>query len=251
MKRNSMLLFAGIICAGLCVAQSPQGNSSAAAPSDKPATIGTQAQSEGGVPAGAVIAAELSKSIDAKKAKTGDKVEAKIAMDVLSQGKIVIPRDSKVFGHVVDAKAHSKNSAGSTLSISFDRIALKGGNELPLHLRIQAIGRPLQLAALADSSPMSDPGASASSQSSVSVGIGGASPRAPGSAPGAYPGTSPSSTDSAPPPEKGPAPLAPTSQGVVGIKGLELKSDAQSSVISSEKDNVKLESGTQILLRTN
>ena len=251
MKQISRLLFIAVISAGVCVAQSPNGNSTAAAPSEKAQVSGPRAQSQGGIPAGSVIAAELSKSIDAKKAKTGDKVEAKVVMDLLSQGKVVIPRNSKVLGHVVEAKAHSKDSAGSTLSIAFDRIALKGGGELPFQSRIQAIGRPLQMAAMPDSSAMGDPSVSASSQSSVSVGMGGAAPRTSGgAAPGSYPGASPSSADPTIAPEKGPAPLGPNSEGVVGIKGLELKSDAQSSVISSDKDNVKLESGTQIILRT-
>src|SRR6185437_13846064 len=50
---------------------------------------------------GSVLPVELDKSVDAKKAKPGDPVVAKVDQDLLSNGKIVIPRNSKVMGHVV------------------------------------------------------------------------------------------------------------------------------------------------------
>jgi len=46
-------------------------------------------------------------------------------------------------------------------------------------------------------------------------------------------------------------PLTGTSQGVIGLKGYSLNQGTmQDSVISSQDHNVKLESGTQILLKT-
>lgn len=55
------------------------------------------------IPAGTIIPAALSKSVDAKKAKPGDKIEARITMDLLCNGKVVTPRDTKVIGHVTEA----------------------------------------------------------------------------------------------------------------------------------------------------
>src|SRR5258708_4024431 len=49
-----------------------------------------------------VIAAELSKSLDARKNKVGDKVEAISTMDLLFHGQIVLPRDTKILGHVTN-----------------------------------------------------------------------------------------------------------------------------------------------------
>src|SRR5258705_90091 len=62
------------------------------------------AQNSSQFPAGTVIPVELAKSVDSKKAKAGDKIEAKIPMDLLSHGKIVIPKNTKVIGHVTEAK---------------------------------------------------------------------------------------------------------------------------------------------------
>ncbi len=74
----------------------------------------TTAQAPAQFAPGTVIPAELSKSVDAKKLKAGDQIEAKTAADMLSDGKIVMPRNTKVLGHVTSAKAHSKDSPDST-----------------------------------------------------------------------------------------------------------------------------------------
>lgn len=60
--------------------------------------------------AGTIISVELSKTLDAKKVKANDKIEARTAMDLLSHGQIIIPRNAKVIGHVTEAKAHTKQS---------------------------------------------------------------------------------------------------------------------------------------------
>ena len=39
------------------------------------------------------------------------------------------------------------------------------------------------------------------------------------------------------------------SQGIVGLKGLSLNRSGQVSVVSSRKDNIRLEGGTQLILR--
>src|SRR5436190_20672456 len=48
---------------------------------------------------GMIMYLELSKSIDAKKAKSGDAVSAILLADVVSRGKIVLRSDSKLLGH--------------------------------------------------------------------------------------------------------------------------------------------------------
>ena len=45
------------------------------------------------------------------------------------------------------------------------------------------------------------------------------------------------------------SPLAPTSRGVVGIKGLALQTSGSVSVLTSTTGNVHLDSGTQLMLR--
>ena len=84
-----------------------------------------------GLENGSILYAELSKTVDAKKAKAGDPVSAVLIADVLSHGKIVARRDSKLAGHVTEAQPHSKDTPESRLGIVFDKVVLKSGQEIP------------------------------------------------------------------------------------------------------------------------
>jgi hypothetical protein len=92
---------------------------------------------------GTILSVELSKSLDAKKSKANDRIEAKTATDLLAQGQIVVPRNTKIIGHVTEAKARSKTSPDSLVGITFDRILLKDGREVPLQVAVQTIAKPL------------------------------------------------------------------------------------------------------------
>jgi len=232
---------------GACLAQtsnSPQ----AAAP---PGTSAPAAAPANQLPAGTIIPAELAKSIDAKKAKSGDQVIAKTTIDLRSKdGSTVIPKGAKVLGHVTDAKARGKDESGSMVAIAFDKVELKGGRDLQFNGGIQAIGKPEQNAAAytGGGSPMSESGGVPSGAAGQG-GMGGArTGGAMGAPPSAgNPGNAPA--DSGVPASGGVGPLSPASQGVVGIQGLSLQDSAQASVITSSSGNVHLDSGTQLILR--
>jgi hypothetical protein len=196
------------------------------------------------LPPGTVLSVELSKSLDAKKSKADAKIEARTAVDLLVHGQIVVPRNTKIIGHVTEAKAHSKTSPGSLLAISFERMLLKGGREVPLQATVQAIARPLQLNNLGNE-PIGDMASGMPGQRPGSA----ADPTAP-SIPPKYP----TSAIPEPPGLNVPntstiSPLAPTSRGVVGIKGLALETSGPVSVLTSNTGNVHLDSGTQLMLR--
>jgi hypothetical protein len=255
MKRMLLAMLAPVIVTAAAAAQSAPAPSSATQPqgtAPQPDSA-AQAQSANQFPAGTIIPAELSKSVDSKKAKAGDKVEAKIPVDLLSHGKVVIPKNTKIIGHVTEAKAHSKESPGSMVGIAFDRISMKDGHEVPIQAAVQAIARPLQSAALSSSSSSEGAGMPSAGSPTTAGGGGGmgGGARVPAAS---YPSpTSPSTssgTDPRLPEGSTVAPLAPTSQGVVGMKGVSLKVSGQASVVSSEAENVHLDSGTQVMLRT-
>ena len=232
--------------------------SGAAAQDSAPTNAPNSAQSSqlAEIPAGTALAVELSKGIDSRKAKQGDPVYARTTQDMLSNGKVVIPHDSKVTGHITEAQGRPKGQKGdanSTIAIVFDQLAIKGGPELPFHASIQAIGEPLVTAP-----PIAGTGIPAGGYGgSVSAG-GGYPGQAPGSNPGNPPqsGTRPTGTE--PPDEPGTGPQNSTgypgaisvqSQGVIGLKGYALNSNDEASVISSTTENVKLEGGTQLILK--
>jgi hypothetical protein len=203
---------------------------------------------------GTVLSVELSKPLDAKKLKANDKFETRTVIDLLSHGQIVIPRNTKIVGHVTEAKAHSKQSAGSMVGVVFDRALMKDGRELPLQAAVQAVARPLQSApAFPADDPMAGattgmPSASQSQRGSIT---GAASTGTQFPNQGGYPPTNGNGLPSDPASTTGSSvsPLGPTSKGVVGIKGLSLESSGPASVISSKTENVHLDSGAQLILR--
>ena len=172
---------------------------------------------------GTIIPAELTKGLDVKKVKAGDKIEAKTSVDLLSDGEVIIPKGSRISGHISDVKARSKDSKDSMVGIVFDQLSTKDGGELAIQAAIQAIGKPAE----------SDTG-SASSIAGGPIGSAGAS------LPGGGSGQSSGSSGGA---------LNPNSQGVVGLRGLSLSTSGQASVINANNENIHLESGTQLILR--
>ncbi len=87
---------------------------------------------------GSILYAELTKTVDAKKAKVGDPVSAVLVADVLAHGKIVVRHDSKLVGHVTEVQIHTKEQPESRLGIVFDKAITKGG-DLPFQSLLLAI----------------------------------------------------------------------------------------------------------------
>lgn len=109
----------------------------------------TPAQAAAALPEGTTICAELTRTLDARKLKIGDKVEARTTLAVLARGIVAIPQGTKLLGHVTEAAARSDKSDRSVVGIVFDRVELKGSAEVPLTVTLQAVGeRPLNAVAV-------------------------------------------------------------------------------------------------------
>jgi hypothetical protein len=131
--------------------------SSAATAAQKPDdAAGAQATVE----TGSLIYAELSKTVDSKKAKAGDPVTALLLADVVSHGKIVVRRETKLVGHVTEAQPRSKENPESRLGIIFDKFIVKGGQEIPFRSVLMGLGpapRPVFDVPSAPSPPGTNP----------------------------------------------------------------------------------------------
>ena len=209
---------------------------------------------------GSVIPVTLSKSIDAKKAKTGDEVEAKVTQDMKAvSGEIIVPKDTRVVGHVTGAQAHSKEQKASQVSIAFDH-AVMNGADVPMPMSIQAIVGPENPNPGNNNAGSNAGGESAGvPASSGAAGNSGSGNARPGGTGSGAPAAAPSApTGSGETPSRAPAaaasrpPITGNTQGVVGIPDLKLSmsdNSAPGSMVSSDKNNVKLESGTLMLLK--
>src|SRR5215472_11210175 len=147
-------VFSGAILCGAAVAQQtpttdPQTPRSDEQPSQPTQQGQSSAQPSAAQPNGAnhmkiapgsVIPVQLSKTVDAKKAKTGDEVVATVTQDMkTNSGDVVVPKDTKVIGHVTEAQARNKEQKESEMGIAFDRAVMKDGNQVNLPMSIQAV----------------------------------------------------------------------------------------------------------------
>jgi hypothetical protein len=202
-----------------------------------------------------VIAVELAKSLNSRKLKAGDPVVAKTTAELRTANGMVIPRGSKVLGHVTEATSRAKGSAQSTLGISFDKIALKQGKELPLKASIQAVGPPPNMgpAAMEMGNPSSMPSGGMPTPMGGAPGpMGGINAGQLGPPPSNFPSSNPSAPSASAPSSATQGngehlgELTARSRGVVGLHNLQLEPN---SVLASSGKEVKLEGGSQMMLR--
>jgi hypothetical protein len=76
---------------------------------------------------------------------------------------VVIPKGSRLIGHVTEAQAHSKQQAESRMGLEFDRAELRGGQSMAIHSRIESISP----------SPSSIAGASMADEEALDAPMGG------------------------------------------------------------------------------
>jgi hypothetical protein len=233
-------------------------------------------QANASLASGTAFNAALSAPIDSKKCKPGDPVNAHSTEAVKSEGKTVIPKGSKLVGHVTQASARAKGESESSLGIVFDKAILKNGQEIPLNAGIQAIASAQSgaSAAGADVDSMGGIGASAAGSGAAggrsalggvtstaggavgtvtntaanAGGIAGGAVNSAANAGGSIAGASKGAVGGL----NAAGQLTSSSQGVFGLNGLNLNAAAsnatEGSVITSAGKNVHLDSGTRMLL---
>jgi hypothetical protein len=207
---------------------------------------------------GSTVQAELTKPVDARKNKPGDEVVAKTTQDVKSNGHVVLPKGSKIVGKVTQAQARSKGQNESQLGMAFDHAILKDGTQVPVAFAIQAVSSSQAAASIADDSAMESMNAgsmAAASGSGATRGVLGGVTSTAGSVVNTAGSTAGATLHTATAPGLGAnGALTSSTQGVVGMPGTTLSSVASnstgaSSVLSSRNSNVRLDSGTHMVLR--
>jgi hypothetical protein len=196
-----------LLAAAMCVAQ--QATPSAPAMSQASATAGHQH---------GVFTVELAKDINSKKLKVGSPVEATVFSAVQISNGMTIEPGSKIIGHVTEVTLRSKGDKESTLGITFDRIDLAKGENIPIKGYIQAMApnpnKPLNTGGYIEYGNSLNmqterpPDPTSSSQNQIPI-------------------------------------LNDQSTGVLGIKGLQLE---KNGVLTSHAKDIKIDSGTRMLL---
>lgn len=211
------------------------------------------------------VQGELEKKLDSKNAKAGDAVVVKTTKKAAIADGVVIPKGSRILGHVVNVLPHSKANENAQVTLEFDQAQLKGGQTLPIRTVLQSVA-PAQMNVtptdtLNAPSAMSTPGPST-----------GSAPGAAGSAPAGGMRATPAETtpvttagSSAPSgsAQTGGAPQAGTvvaRQGNVAIKttaipGVLIEANVNglpfsnaSGALLGARQNVHLDGGTEVVL---
>jgi hypothetical protein len=86
---------------------------------------------------GTAINASLVGSLDSEKSKPGDVVNAIVTEPVVYQRSVLIPKGSRIVGHVVRTGNDGEQSAA--LFVEFDSVVLKNGQTAQLNAGIQAL----------------------------------------------------------------------------------------------------------------
>ncbi len=202
------------------------------------------------LPQVSTVFAVLTKSVESKSATVGQELTLRTISDVVVDGRVVIPRNSKLLGHVTEVVTRGKNEPQSVLALVVDKAIRPDGSDVPVQAIIAAVAAPQDKSLSADATygmmhsneqkmSGSTPGTAASSGSlSASSKTSSTAAIATAELKGRMDETSVLKEDS---------------QGVIGYEDLSLSWHLMApppvTVISGKVKNVKLESGTQMLLR--
>jgi hypothetical protein len=165
--------------------------------------------------AGTTIPTELSKSLEVRKLKRGDTFELRTLVGLVSHDRIVVPERTRIIGHVTDSKTSTKGETDSKMGITFDTMIFSDGHEVEFHAALQAIGKHL---------------------------VGEYWIPMPGGGGGVV--TQPDQTKLGTTTR-----LSSRDEGVVGLPDLSLDTFVHGGLIKSKNSNVRLEAGSQFLLR--
>lgn len=225
------------VVTGMLLTEATLGQDSAKAQ----ATVATQLE------AGTIIHVSLVKPVSARKNMSGDEVIAKNTWDVRSEdGAVVLPVGSTIIGHIAKASVRSREQRVSAMRIVFDHALLKDGTNISMSLAIQAIGRSQAKDAPVVEDEFTigwETRAMAMRAISTPASMGGIMLR----------DALTLMNDAANPEEAVTAPLTSSSHGVLGLPNLYLSVDVSDpshvSVVSSNYTNVRLNTGTEMILR--
>ncbi len=169
---------------------------------------------------------KVTKTLDSSKLKEGDAVEVETAGSFKLSDGTLVPKGSKLTGHVTASKARSKGDPDSELTVTFDKLNITSGKLLSIKGTVQAVFPPAEEAEPQMAGKAS--GAAGGGYTGPTVGTvtddkSGSNMEASGGEPA----------------------VNPKSVGVQGIHNLELND----GVLTSKGKNVKLGDGVRMIVR--
>ncbi|MDQ5844553.1 MAG: hypothetical protein M3539_04585 [Acidobacteriota bacterium] len=194
-----------------------------------------------GPPVSTLIAV-LTGSLESRSATAGQKFTLRAISDVVVDGQLVLPKGSRVLGHVTEAVTKDKDQPHSELWVVIEKAVRRDGSEVPLQAIIAALHAPQNNNSLSD-----DPTyGMMHSQEPAQVGATAAAASKASSTAAVATADFKGGVDER-------SLFDENSRGAIGYKDLSLAWHLMVpppiTVITSKGKNVKLRSGTQMLLR--
>ena len=212
---------------------------------------------------------ELLGKLDSKTAKPGDKVAVKTTQAFRTAEGVLVPKGSRLVGHVTEVQAHGSGNQDSRLGIQFDRAELKNGESFMVQSTIESVAPPANAVAAASMDSSADMGViggggaramggghagggllggGGSALSSTTAGVGSGLGHTVGAAGSLTSGTGASVGNGLSGAAGATGGLAAHATSVPGVMLAGAATGSASGVLSASKHNVHLDSGTQMTL---
>lgn len=178
---------------------------------------------------GTTLCVDIPRTLDARKLKVGEEIDARITDDLMYDGKVIVPREAKVISKVADLKVGSKDDPETRLLLQFEKIVIKDGREFEFEYPafIQALAPERRAAAsstnLNELPVKAELGKALDRVSAMPVRLGDKNSVLYGV-------------------------IIPTARGVYGLNGFKLSDSPKGVYIVAAKGNIKLEYGAQLVL---
>ena len=123
------------------------------------------------------VAGELQGKLDSKSARVGEPVVLRTTQKTKTADGFVIPKGTRLLGHVTQVQAHARGRQQSTMGIVFDRAELKNGQSFAIHSLIESVGpsaAQIEAASMASEDAMAGPAGGGMAAGGGMMGGGGA-----------------------------------------------------------------------------
>jgi hypothetical protein len=135
MNRTFLILALIMVCGSAVAAQTSETTASGKARS---ATSVSKSGKSAQIESGTQVAAQLQNTLDARKARVGDRVVLKTTEAIKSNGQTVVSKGANLVGHVTEVQQRTKANGESRIGLVFDRLE-KGSLETPISATISSI----------------------------------------------------------------------------------------------------------------
>jgi hypothetical protein len=163
MKRLFLAILAVTVAASAGYAQKTRTSGNASASNE------TSAAKQGrqvNLQSNTQLAAQLENSLDARRAKVGDRVALKTTHAVKQNNEVIVPKGARLLGRVTEVQQRTKSNGESRIGVVFDRLQ-KGSLDMPITATIVSITQARSQTRAGDSSLDSDVMSSSSARSSA------------------------------------------------------------------------------------